>query len=422
MSNTRTIPHPRTGKPMRYGLQPDGELVVPTPRWALPLLPHRQYKGGRGGRASGKSHFFAERMVEHSVADPHFSGVCLREVQRSLRYSAKRLVDAKIRNLGVAHLFDVRDNEIRRKGGSGVIIFQGMQDHTADSIKSLEDFSVAWYEEAQRMSLRSRDLLLPTIERVPDSELWFSWNPDQPDDPVEDLLVANPIDDSVTVTVNYGQNPFRDDGVDKAASRAQRRDPDSYPHIWLGEYNTKSDDQVLAGKWRVDEFEPEDDWDGPYFGEDFGFSTDPGTLMEVYIHGNTLYVYHETYAHGIETDHLPAFHARNPRAKGRVIRADNARPENISYLNRHGWPRVEAVRKWPGSVEDGISKLRGFDEIVIHVQCPHTAEEARLWKYKRDRLTDEVLPTLIDKHNHTWDAIRYAIEPLIKRRGQAAVW
>jgi len=405
-------------------LTADGRLHIKTPRWAVPLLQPSRYKGARGGRSGGKSHFFAERLVEEAVADPYCAGVCLREVQRSLRYSAKRLIDAKIRSLGVSHLFDIRDNEIRRRGkgvAPGIIIFQGMQDHTADSIKSLEDFRIAWYEEAQRMSLRSRDLLLPTI-RGPGSELWFSWNPDQDDDPVEDLLVANKPRDSIVVDVNFQDNPFRDAVVDAEAAEALRRDPDGYAHIWEGGYNTKSDDQVLAGKWRVDEFEPSPRWDGPYFGGDWGFSTDPTTLMECYVHDEVLYVYREVYGHGVETDHLPAFYDRNPRAQAHVVRADNARPENISYLQRHLYPRVTAVDKWPGSVEDGISKLRSFREIVIHVECTHTIDEARLWKYKRDRLTGDVLPVLIDKHNHTWDGVRYALAPLIKQASGAMVW
>lgn len=406
---------------MVYGLQPDGRLVIPTARWSTPLLAAARYKGAKGGRSGGKSHFWAERMVEHSAANPHFSGVCIREVQRSLRYSAKRLIDSKIRNLGLSHLFDSRDNEIRRRGGSGVIIFQGMQDHTADSIKSLEGFDAAWYEEAQRMSQRSADLLLPTI-RGPGSELWFSWNPDQADDPVEKLLVAKPPADSAVVSVNFTDNPFRDPVVDAEAAEALRRDPDNYAHIWEGAYNTKSDDQVLAGKWEVDHFTPGAAWDGPYYGGDWGFAADPSTLIECYVYDDTLYIYREAYRKGVETDQLPAFYDQLPGAVSHVVRADNARPENISYMNRHGYPKVQAVKKWPGSIEDGISRLRSFRRIVIHTDCLHTIAEARLWKYKRDRLTGDILPVLIDANNHCWDAVRYAVEPLIKRAAVAAVW
>ncbi len=389
------------------------KLNILTPRWSIPLLAPSRYKGAKGGRASGKSHWFAERAIECLVANPHMSIVCIREIQKSLKFSAKRLLEGKIRSLGVSHLFDITINEIRRIGGTGVIIFQGMQDHTADSIKSLEGFDIAWCEEAQNLSNRSIELLLPTI-RTEGSEIWFSWNPDQNTDPVDELLVNNPCDDAIVVHVNFTQNPFCPQVIKDEAARHLLRNADSYDHVWLGGYNTKSDDQVLAGKWRVGEFEPEPHWDGPYIGADWGFSTDPNTLMECWIHDNAIHICQEEYGHGVEIDDTPAFFDNNANAKTHIVRADNARPELISYMQRHGYPLIKSVDKWPGSVEDGISKLRSFDEIIIHPRCENTIVEARLWKYKRDRLTQDVLPILIDKHNHCWDAIRYAIAPLVK--------
>lgn len=388
-------------------------LDIPTPRWALPLIPHHRYKGAKGGRGSGKSHFFAELLVELHVVDLHLSSVCIREVQRSLKFSAKRLIESKIRSLGVSHLFYITLTEIRRIGGTGVIIFQGMQDHTADSIKSLEGFGIAWCEEAQSLSARSLKLLLPTI-RIDGSEVWFSWNPDQESDPVDVLMVDNTTDDSVLVHVNFTDNPFCPAVLKDEAEAHRRRNPDSYGHVWMGGYNTKSDDQVLAGKYVVEEFQSHPSWDGPYFGADWGFSVDPNTLIECYVADRTLYIASEAYGHGIEINDTPEFFDNLPLAKSHTVRADSARPEVISYMKHHEYPLVVSVEKWKGSVEDGISTLRGFDRIVIHPGCKHTAEEARLWKYKRDRLTRDILPQLIDKHNHCWDAVRYAISPIIR--------
>ena len=161
-------------------------LQIQTPRWCLPLLKPSRYKGAKGGRGSGKSHFFAELLVESMVMDASLQAVCIREIQKSLKFSAKKLIEDKIRSLNVSHMFDVTINEIRRIGGEGIVIFQGMQDHTADSVKSLEGFNVCWVEEAQSLSKRSMELLLPTI-RAPESEIWFGWNPENDYDPV-DLL------------------------------------------------------------------------------------------------------------------------------------------------------------------------------------------------------------------------------------------
>ena len=390
-------------------------LKIKTPRWAQPFLSPCRYKGARGGRGGGKSHFFAEMIVEEMVYNPDLSVVCIREIQKSMVFSSRRLILNKINDLGVSHLFNPVGSEIRRVGGKGVILFQGMQDHTADSIKSLEGFDRAWCEEAQSISARSLQLLNPTI-RAKGSEIWFSWNTDQEDDPVDMMFMQAMGDpDYLFSHVNFADNPFPIEELEKEAARALKYNPDTYGHIWLGEYNSKPDDQVLVGKWAVDEFEPDESWDGPYLGADWGFSVDPTTLIECWIHNNILYIYDEQYGHGIEIDHTPAFFDKNKNAKDYVVRADSARPEIISYLNRNGYKLVKSVEKWKGSVEDGISKLRSFDKIVIHTSCKKTTNEARLWKYKRDRLTKDVTPKLIDAHNHCWDAIRYAIAPMIKQ-------
>ena len=291
-----------------------------------------------------------------------------------------------------------------------------MQDHTAETIKSLEGFGLALVEESQQLSQRSLDMLLPTI-RAEGSEVWFIWNPDQPDNPVDDFLVANCPDNAIVVHVNYLDNPFLPAVAREEAESWLKRDPDSYPWVWLGEYNLKADDQVLAGRWRVDDFEPgyeDEGWFGPYLGIDWGFSVDPTTLIEAWIRENTLYIRSELYGHGVETDDMPAFFAKSLYAKSYISRADNARPEMIRHMKKHGYPRMQSVKKWPGSVEDGIGKLRSFDEIVIHPDCVHTIEEARKWRYKRDRLTGDVLPELVDKDNHLMDALRYSLEPIIK--------
>lgn len=210
------------------------ELTVATPAWAEPLLAPARYKGAAGGRSSGKSHFFAECAVVEMVCDPDLRFVCIREVQRSLKFSAKSLVESKIRALGVGHLFEVLQTEIRRKGGRGVMIFEGMQDHTADSIKSLEGFGRAWVEEAQSISARSLSLLLPTI-RTDESEIWFSWNPDQATDPVDALFAAG-LEGAVLARSTYLENPFCPDVMHTEAERLRRASPDAYDHVWLGGY------------------------------------------------------------------------------------------------------------------------------------------------------------------------------------------
>ena len=215
------------------------ELSIQTPRWSVPLIQGQngspRYRAAKGGRGSGKSHFFAEKAVERMVEDPNTSIICIREIQKSLKFSAKKLIEEKIDKLGVGHLFEIQTTEIKSRLGAGIIIFQGMQDHTADSVKSLEGFDIAWVEEASSMSARSLELLDPTI-RKDGSEIWFSWNPYRPTDPIEQFMAENPAPESVLVHCTYKDNPFASDSVVAMAERMRKANPIRYNHVWMGDH------------------------------------------------------------------------------------------------------------------------------------------------------------------------------------------
>jgi phage terminase large subunit len=161
--------------------------------------------------------------------------VCIREVQKSLKESVKRLIEDKIDALGLGHEFDCQSDQIITPGG-GVILFQGMQDHTKESIKSLEGFHVAYVEEAQTLSEGSLEMLRPTI-RAPGSELWFSWNPRSKNDPVDALLRGKkPPEGAIVVRANYDKNPFFPKELEMERRDDLERKPERYPHIWEGDY------------------------------------------------------------------------------------------------------------------------------------------------------------------------------------------
>ena len=172
-----------------------------------PLIDPARYKGAHGGRGSGKSQFFADLLVATAIRKPGFRGLCCREVQKSLKESAKRLIELKIDAMGVGHLFDVQEAQIKTPGG-GLLVFAGLQDHTSESIKSYEGFDIAWVEEAQTVSDRSLNLLRPTI-RAPGSELWFSWNPRFKTDAVDKMLRGEELPtNAVVVQANWKDNPW----------------------------------------------------------------------------------------------------------------------------------------------------------------------------------------------------------------------
>lgn len=227
-------------------------LQIQTPRVFLPLLQAARYKGAWGGRSSGKSHFFAELLIERMISAPT-RAVCIREIQKSIKESVKRLLEDKIEAMGVASMFTVLETEIRCNNG-GHIIFQGMQNHTAQSIKSLEGYDIAWVEEAQTLSSFSLKLLRPTIRKDDEhgeSELWFSWNPDTDEGAVDTLLRgATRIKDAVVVEANYLDNPFCPASMIKEADEDKARDYDDYLHVWMGHYKRTLEGAVYAKEIR----------------------------------------------------------------------------------------------------------------------------------------------------------------------------
>ena len=209
-------------------------LKIPTAKIFEPLLQPARYKGVYGGRGSGKSHFFGELLVETCQAERGTLAVCIREAQRTLAQSSKRLIEGKIASLGLGHGFRLFSDKIETPG-DGLIIFRGLQDHTADSIKSLEGFRIAWIDEAQSLSARSLALLRPTI-RAKGSELWASWNPRRKSDAIDDFLRGRRPDGAAIVKANWRDNPWFPDVLEEERLLDQKLYPERYDHIWEGDY------------------------------------------------------------------------------------------------------------------------------------------------------------------------------------------
>ena len=382
-------------------------LELATPEWALPLLEASRYKGAWGGRGSGKSHMFAELMIEAHIIDQKRRSVCVREIQKSLNQSVKRLLETKIQAMNAGAYFEVQDAVIKSRKGDGAIIFQGMQNHTADSIKSLEGYDCAWVEEAQSLSQNSLDLLRPTI-RKPGSELCFTWNPRQQSDPVDFLLRGpTPPKDATVIKVNFSDNPWFPDVLRDEMEYDKRRDPDKYLHVWKGEYVRNSETRVFKN-WTIEEFDaPENAVHR--LGADWGFASDPTVGIRCHIIGRKLFIDWEAYQIGCEIVDTPSLFMSIPEAEKWPMVADSARPETISHMRKNGFPKIMPAVKGPKSVEEGVEWLKSFD-IIVHPRCKHTIDELTLYSYKTDPVTARVLPVLEDKHNHVIDALRYACE------------
>jgi phage terminase large subunit len=386
------------------------DVSINFPRWAVPLEnDNARYLCAFGGRASGKSHEFARKVILSHVRDQNRTTICIREVQKTLSQSVKKLLENKIQQYGLGAFFTIQETRILSRRGTGMIIFQGMQNHTSESIKSLEGYDCAWVEEAQTLSQRSLDLLRPTI-RKPGSQLWFTWNPRFINDPVDVLFrCENPPPGMVIVEANYIDNPWFPDVLKSEMEYDRSRDPDKYAHVWLGVYVRNSEARVFRN-WTVEEFEAPPDAVFR-FGADWGFSIDPTTLVRCFEVGRKLFVDYEAYMVGCEIVDTPSLFMTVPDSERWPIVADSARPETISHMRKNGFPKIMNAVKGPKSVEEGIGWLKSHD-IVVHPRCKHLIDELVLYSYKTDKLTQQVLPVLEDKKNHIIDALRYACEGL----------
>lgn len=389
---------------------------------------HLQIKRGnksqiwlKGGRGSTKSSFTAIEIVLGVMQDPNANALCLRKVGDTLRTSIHENISWAIDILGVSDYWSITTSppEFTYLITGQKIILKGLD--KAVKLKSIKVkkgyFKYLWFEELDEF------YGLEEVRNVQQSVLRAG------DDFVE-FLTYNPPND-VNSWVNEEANAHNDDRYAhhstyldvpqewlgarfiRDAERLKRNDYDAYRHEYLGEIVGRADQIIFNNKWREDEFNIDPAWGAPYFGADWGFSQDPTTLNKMYVYDDVLYITHEVNGVGVDTVDIPAMFERIPEARQYRIRADSARPETISHVRNQGFDIV-AAKKWKGSIEDGIAFMRSFREIVIHSRCRHTINEFKKYAYKVDRMTKDILPDIIDDHNHHIDGIRYGLSPLIE--------
>lgn len=403
------------GGTVQVKLPPKLHPVFSPPRGSV------QYRWAKGGRGGAKSFNFAKMAAIWGYVEP-LRILCTRQYQASIKESFHaELKSAIASEPWLSDYYDVGIDYLRAPDGTD-FIFRGLERSIA-SIKSLAKIDLTIVEEAEDVSEASWLSLEATVFRQPGSELWALWNPKLDGSPVDMRFVKHPPANAVGTEINWEDNPWFPPGLEQLRARQQRiLDPNTYSHVWEGAYLTNSVAQVYNGKWRVEEFEARPYWDGPYQGGDFGFSQDPTAGVRCWIDGDLLFIEREAGKVGLELDDYGDFFTEAiPDFADYVTRWDNARPESISHITRHGLRRSEAVDKWAGSIEDGIAFLRSFRQIIVHPRCRETIRELRLYSYKTDRLTGDVTTDIVDAWNHYLDALRYALAPMIRAQATAGM-
>lgn len=387
------------------------------------ILSPKDIKVIYGGRGSGKTRGVSGVITERIRYDGR-RVLCMREIQRSIKESSHQELADEIRRRSLeGRQISITDNEIKSKVSKGAAWFAGLLRNLVN-IKGKAGLNDGWCDEAENVSLLSWDTVIPTL-RAEESELWITFNPRFETDPTwtefvepykEKMVDGIYEDDNILViNCNWRDNPWFTSKLERQKNIMKERDIDRYNWIWEGLFNKKSDVQVFGGKWTVDDFEPGDEWNGPYFGADFGFSQDPATLIKMWVHDDTLYIEDEAYKVGVELDDYANFYDQIEGSRDNQIWADESRPDVISHIRKQGF-RIKGAPKGAGSIEKGIVHIRNYKKIVIHSRCRHTQSEATLYQYKTDLLTQEPTATILDKHNHAWDAIRYGLNRVINAK------
>jgi phage terminase large subunit len=410
------------------------KVQIELPPKLIPLFStsNIRYRSSWGGRGSGKTRSFAlmTAIKGYIYAEAGVSGLILgaREFMNSLADSSMEEIKQAIRSVPfLKSYYEMVENFIRTKNKRVSYGFAGLR-HNLDSIKSKARILLCWVDEAETVSEMAWRKLLPTV-REDNSEVWITWNPERRDSATSTRFRHEEIYDDLTgeliglgVEMNYTDNPWFPEVLEIERRRDQATlDDSTYRWIWEGEYLELSEAQIFRNKFEIQEFEPDPySWDGPYQGLDFGFAHDPLAATRSWIHDDCLWIEYEAGAVGLELDDTVEFLSKLiPDLEDYAIYADNARPESISHLKRNGLSRIKACEKGKGSVEDGIAFIQSFKRVYIHPRCKETLNEFRNYSYKKDRLTDEVLPIIIDAYNHYIDSIRYALEKISKGRRKA---
>lgn len=379
------------------------------------LYAEARYKVLFGGRGSTKSWAIADYIVQRA-AFGNLRILCTREIQGSIKDSVYRLLCDRIFHHRLQRFFKIQRDSIQSIYGSE-IIFKGLRQNISE-VKSTEGINICWVEEAEKVAVDSWDTLLPTIFRRNNSELLISFNPEDENSNTYTRFIekdGKPVNmpGLVKCFVNWWDNPWFPPGLYQEMDWCRTNDQEKYDHVWAGRPKKYGQAVIFKNKLRVESFHPAEEGTQFYFGADWGFGVDPCCLVRMFIRDRKLYIDKEFYGYGIEIDDLPRCFDTVPGSREWSMRGDSARPDTISYMQTHGF-MCEPAEKGPGSVEDGIEFLKNFEAIIIAPECPGSIGDFSNYRWKVDKITDQVLPIPVDKSNHACDAARYALEPYMK--------
>lgn len=366
-----------------------------------------RYKIAYGGRGSGKSWTFAMMLLRLAEVNNNMIVLCLREIQNSINDSVYSLLLHLIQDYDDTTNWNITKTEIINKHTGSKFIFKGLY-RNVSSIKSIEGVKIAYIEEANAVSQESWDFLIPTI-RAEGSEIWAVFNPDQETDPVYSMFVKHQRDNAIVKKINWSDNQHFPEVLREEMEYDKAHNPDKWAWVWEGNCRQETEAQIFRGCFSIEAFDIPEDAEFNH-GMDFGFAEDPSTVIQSYIKEDVLYIPREAYGLHVSIDDLPEMIKSVVPNDDWMVTADSARPDTIDFIKRHGYRAIKGSKKGKNSILDGIEKIKSFKHVVIHPRCKHTIDEFRLYSYKTNKHTGEIMPVPEDRDNHIIDALRYSLE------------
>ncbi len=363
-----------------------------------------------GGRGGAKSEALSALGVLESFID---DGVilCCREIQKSIADSLYATIVSTIYKYELQSYFKIIQGEITNNLTGARFIFAGLKSNIT-SIKSINKLRVVLVDEAENVTDTSWSYLRPT-PRYGQVRFYVVFNPRFEQDATWQQFIVNKDERTLHITINWQDNPWFPESLNNQRLRDLRGDAGRYAWIWEGQFLKISDNSILAKKLKMLDFEITKEFGTPYIGIDWGFSVDPTAIIECYIFQDSLYIRNAASKVGLELDDTGAYLIDHvPNVLKYTSRADCARPETISKVKKE-IPLIKGCTKWKGSVEDGVVALQTFKAIYIHPDAQCCFAELAAYSYKTDD-TDNPTTDIEDKNNHYADALRYAIEPIVR--------
>lgn len=387
-----------------------------------------------GGRGSIKSSFWSEIVPEELENNPNWCAICIRRVANTLKDSVYSQLEWGMDKLSETYPF-INENwiktksplEMRNKNTGQMIYFRGADDPgKIKSIKPPKGMYIALiiYEEFDQMTgmneVRKIDQSVKRggneyitfrIYNTPKSKRHFVNVEKRLPNPKRLVHKSTYLD----VPIDWLGQPFFDD-----AELLKQNNPTAYANEYLGEETGDGGNVFDNVELREITDEEIENFDYLYQGMDFGWFPDPLAWTKMCYQPNklTLYIFDEFVVNKMSNAKVWSYLQQEKGVKNDdLITADSAEPKSIGDFQSYG-SLMRGAKKGPDSVEYSMKWLSGLAKIVIDPKrCPKSAEEFSTYEHPQDK-DGNYITGYVDKDNHCIDSVRYATNPIWRRKGE----